>query len=67
MDNKFKINSQSQQEISKYFNARSEIVTKLPEKANDLSEKLIKNSDGTFTVYQMVEGNWMVKATLKTP
>jgi len=64
MDNKFKINSQSQQEISKYFNPKSEIVTKLPEKANDLSEKLIKNSDGTFTVYQMVEGNWMVKGTL---
>ena len=62
----FKIDSQSQNEISKYFHPKAQVVDILPnpKQSSDLAEILLDNKDGTFTKYQMVKGSWLKGNTL---
>jgi len=55
-------------EIGKYFHPSTQVVTSLPNpasmKGKDLGEVLKKNSDGSYTKYQLIQGAWHNAGTL---
>lgn len=61
MDNKnFKINSQHEAEIGKFFHPKTNVVTVLPDvkSVKDLAEILLDKKDGTYEKHQMINGAW---------
>lgn len=60
------ISDEDIEQLRDYFAPVSEVVKALPEAAsvNDLTEVILKQSDGTYDKYQLVEGNWKKIADL---
>ena len=54
------------EQLRQYFAPVAEVLTELPTAAEikDLSEVILKQSDGTYDKYQMVEGSWKKIADL---
>lgn len=60
-DDIIKANPELIQELRKYFQPRSELVIDLPEPLSvvDMTEVILKDSDGNYVMYKMIEGNWI--------
>lgn len=60
------ISNEEIEQLRQYFAPVGEVLKTLPEVAevNDLVEIVIKNSDGTYSLYKMIEGAWKKIADL---
>jgi len=60
-----KLNSNNLAELDRHYHPVSQIVTSLPnpKSVRDMSEVFIKNPDGTYNKYQMVNGVWIQTGT----
>ena len=55
------LDSNKRAELDTSYHPKSEIVEKLPDPktVRDMTEVFIKNQDGTYNKYQMVQGVWI--------
>ena len=53
-------------EIDRYFSPKSQIVDKLPDpkSVRDFTKVYVRQSDGSYKVYEMLEGNFKLKYTV---
>ena len=58
---RFKVDSQHEAEIGKFFHPKHLVVTKLPDvkAVRDTQECSIRNADGSYTRHQMMNGSWI--------
>lgn len=56
-----KANPELIQELRRYFQPRSEFVQALPDVNTviDMTEVILKDSNGSYVLYKMVEGKWI--------
>lgn len=57
-----KLDSNTVAEFDRYFSPKTYLVDSLPDPkiVRDFSEVYMKNSQGTYDVYRMVEGSWVL-------
>ena len=56
----------TKEELKDYFTPKAELVTKLPnaKDVDDLTQAILDNDNGTYSVYRMLKGSWKLEYTI---